>query len=324
MSESPTIITLTMNPAVDMSSSVEHVRADLKLRCERPTRRAGGGGLNVARVIARLGADVTAIHTCGGPTGRLLQTLLREEGLTGRSVDVAGETRENIVVVELAGKRHFHFVMPGPELSQGEWQLCLDAAAAAENGYVVASGSLPPGVPADFYAQLAERVRSGGGRLALDASGEPLRLALEVGVWMIKPNMVELAELTGIVDTHEASLVDAADALVQLGSAEIVVLSLGPAGAYAAARDLEGEYLRSPVVPIRSRVGAGDSMVGAMVTAASRSMPTRQIVRLGLAGGAAAVIQDGSEVAQAGDVWRLYSRLQSVGASEPTSEQPLG
>ena len=324
MPEGPTIITLTMNPAVDVSLSVKDVRADMKLRCERPTRRAGGGGLNVARVIARLGSDVMAIHTCGGPTGRLLETLLREEGLSGLSVDVADETRENIVVVELAGNRHFHFVMPGPELSRGEWQVCLDAAGAAENDYVVASGSLPPGVPADFYAQVAERVRSGGGRLALDASGEPLRLALEVGVWMIKPNVVELAELTGIADTDEASLVDAADALVQLGSAEIVVLSLGPAGAYAAARDLKGEHLRSPVVPIRSRVGAGDSMVGAMVTAASRGMATRQIVRLGLAGGAAAVQQDGSEVAQAGDVWRLYSRLHRLDASEPTSEPPLG
>lgn len=324
MTEPPAIVTLTMNPAVDVSSSVEYVRADIKLRCGRPARRAGGGGLNAARVIARLGAEVTAIHTCGGPTGRLLETLLREEGLSGRSVEVAGETRENIVVVELAGERHFHFVMPGPELSHGEWQECLEAAGVPGNSHVVASGSLPPGVPADFYAQLAERVRIGGGRLALDASGEPLRRALEVGVWMIKPNVVELAELTGISDTDEASLVEAADQLVQLGAAEIVVLSLGPAGAYAAARDLSGEHLRSPVVPIRSRVGAGDSMVGAMVTAASRGMDTRQIVRLGLAGGAAAVMQDGSEVAQASDVWRLYERLQGVGVPEPMSEPPLG
>ena len=151
-----------------------------------------------------------------------------------------------------------------------------------------------------------------------------MRLALEVGVWMIKPNVIELAELTGIVDSDEASLVEAADQLVQLGSADIVVLSLGPAGAYAVARDLQGEHVRSPVVPIRSRVGAGDSMVGAMVTAASRGMATRQIVRLGLAGGAAAVMQDGTEVAQAGDVWRLYSRLRGVGVSEPTSEPPIG
>lgn len=324
MPQPPPIVTLTMNPAVDLSSSVEHVRADIKLRCERPARRAGGGGLNAARVIARLGAGVTAIHTCGGPTGRLLETLLREEGLPGQSVEVAGETRENIVVVEKAGKRHFHFVMPGPELSRGEWQVCLDAAGAAGNGYLVASGSLPPGVPADFYAQLAERVRRGGGRFALDASGEALRRALEVGVWMIKPNVIELAELSGVVDSDEASLVEAADQMVHHGSAEIVVLSLGPAGAYAAARDLTGEHVRSPVVPIRSRVGAGDSMVGAMVTAASRGMDTRQIVRLGLAGGAAAVMQDGSEVAHADDVWRLYSRLQRRGAAEPTSEPTPG
>ena len=149
-----------MNPAVDVSSTVERVRADVKLRCTLPSRRAGGGGLNAARVIARLGSDVTAIHSCGGPTGRLLESLLREEGVRGRPVEVAGETRENIVMEELAGERLFHFVMPGPMLSREEWEACLDLATAAKAAYVVASGSPPPGVPLDLYAQLAERVHA--------------------------------------------------------------------------------------------------------------------------------------------------------------------
>lgn len=306
------ILTLTMNPAVDVGTGVDHVRADVKLRCERPSRRAGGGGLNVARVISRLEVAVIAMHTCGGPTGRLLEALLRDEGIAGHSIEVAEETRENLVVVERAAERHFHFVMPGPTLSKAEWQSCLDAALSVGADYVVASGSLPPGVPADFYAHLAERVRAADGRLVLDAAGEPLRRALGVGVWMIKPNAFELAELAGIEDTDEASLERAANELVESGEVEMIVLSLGPAGAYATGGGLSGTYLRSPVVPIRSRVGAGDSTVGAMLVGASQQMAAREIVRLGVAAGAAAIMQDGSEVARAKDVWELFTRLRGA------------
>ena len=310
MSTAPDVVTLTMNPAVDVSCRVDRVQADVKLRCSAPTRRAGGGGLNVARVIARLGSPVTAIHTSGGPSGALLKSLLRDEGIRGRAVNVGGETRENLVVAEREAEQSFHFVMPGPTLSVPEWEACLELAASPGAPFVVASGSLPPGVPQDFYAQLAQRVRASGSRLALDASGEPLRLALEVGVWLTKPNDTELAALCGVREGDEESLVEAAHRLVERGSTELVVLSLGSAGAYVAGKGLDGEHLRSPVVPVRSRVGAGDSMVGAMVAGSAQGMDTEAIARLGVAAGAAAVMQDGSEVAQAADVWRLFSRLQ--------------
>ena len=188
------IVTLTMNPAVDLSTSVDRVVPVHKLRCSPARRDPGGGGINVARVATRLGAAVKALYPRGGDTGALLRRLIDGEGIASLAVHVAGETREDITVFEEDTGEQFRFVFPGPELSRAEWRECLSAIGRLKGrpAIFVASGSLPPGVPEDFYAQAARAAKACGARVIVDTSGAALKAALEAGLFLIKPNLREL------------------------------------------------------------------------------------------------------------------------------------
>jgi hypothetical protein len=190
------ICTLTLNPAVDTSCQVDRVVPDRKLRCTRPTREPGGGGLNVARAIRILGGDAEAIWTRGGTTGQLLAELLDGEGVPHRPVPIEGLSRESLMVYETTTERQYRFQMPGPELDRR----ALDAVTDAVTGrqpvpeYLVLSGSLPPGAPDDFYARLAASVDPSV-RVIVDTSGAALQRTVECGVFLIKPNVGELSAL---------------------------------------------------------------------------------------------------------------------------------
>ncbi len=305
------IITLTMNPAVDKSSLVERVIAERKLRCEPPAYDPGGGGVNVARMIQRLGGEVEAICAAGGLTGRHLHDLLRREQLAPRIVPIAGETRQNLAVYERSAQQQFRFGMPGPQLSEAEWRKCL--AAPFENEpkprFLVASGSLPPGVPDDFYARLARRAAAEGIKCIVDCSGKPLRLALEQGVFLIKPNLKEFHELIG-EEIEGERLSERASRLVEAGRAQVVLISMGSAGALAAWAGAVRTFA-TPTVRIQSKVGAGDSTLGGVVVGLSRGYPVPEAVRLGLASGAAAVMTPGSQLGKAEDAHRLFQALRA-------------
>lgn len=304
------IITLTMNPAIDKSASVAQVIAERKLYCNSPRFEPGGGGVNVSRAIRKLGGESTALFPCGGPTGAYLLELLQQEELTCRPIQVKGWTRENLVVLEEASNRQFRFGMPGSSLSEKELRSCLDALAGAnlKPDYIVASGSLPPGVPDDFYAQVANIGKSLGARVIVDTSGNPLRLALQEGVYLIKPNVRELGELIGRELTDEISQQEIAMELVRSGKSAVVALSLGAGGVLLATAD-GCARLRTPVVPIKSKVGAGDSMVAGIALSLAREKEVREAVRYGVAAGAAAVMTPGSELCRREDVERLYGQL---------------
>ena len=155
------ILTLTVNPALDVSTATEHVISGHKLRCGTSRLDAGGGGVNVSRVVQRLGGRTLAVYTAGGPTGEAYRRLIEAERVPTLAVPIQGSTREDFTVDETATGKQFRFVLQGPELSQPEWRLCLALVADSipVGGYVVASGSLPPGVPEDFYAQVARLAR---------------------------------------------------------------------------------------------------------------------------------------------------------------------
>jgi 6-phosphofructokinase 2 len=309
----PAIVTLTMNPAIDVSASVDYVIPDHKLRCGAPTYEPGGGGINVARAIRRLGGATQAWFPAGGPAGALLGALLDGEGVPYRAVPIAGWTRENTNITERVTRRQFRFVMPGPTLDEGEWQAILDelGALAPAPRYLVVSGSLPPGVPADFYARMARTAGRRGVKLVLDASGEPLRRALAEGVSVLKPSLREFEELTGEANCEESRLPVLARRLIDEGRCAVLILSLGARGVFWMSASERGR-LASPAVPVRSSVGAGDSLVAGVVLSLARGRALAEAVRVGVAAGAASVMNPGTELCRAEDVERLYGEVAVV------------
>jgi 6-phosphofructokinase 2 len=299
-----------MNPAIDVSASVDYVTPDHKLRCETPTYEPGGGGINVARAIRALGGEALALFPAGGPAGALLSSLLDAEGVRHRTVPIAGWTRENMNVTERVTRRQFRFVMPGPTLDEREWQSVLDQIGALDPAprYLVVSGSLSPGVPADFYARLARSVRPRGVALILDASGEPLRRAVAEGVDVLKPSLREFEELTGEDSVEEARLPVLARRLIDERRCDILILSLGARGVFWMSASERGRLV-APAVPVRSTVGAGDSMVAGVVLWLSRQRTLGEAIRFGVAAGAASVMNPGTQLCRAEDAERLYAEV---------------
>jgi 6-phosphofructokinase 2 len=304
------IVTLTLNPAIDKNTEVERVIPERKLRCGEPHFDPGGGGINVARVLHRLGEPALALYPAGGPPAELLERTLEGEHLNHRPIVIRGWTRENLAVHETSTGQQFRFGMPGPRLETSEWQRCLDDIRDLDPvpDYLVASGSLPPGVPSNFYGRLAHLCNEKEVRLIVDTSGDPLRLSLEDGLYLIKPNLRELREIAGGDLPDEAGQEALVRSLIEKCRCRYVVVSLGAAGAIAAGPDDFGR-LRAPTVKIQSKVGAGDSMVAGIVFGLSRGKSFMDAVRYGVAAGAAAVTTAGSELCRRQDVEDLYGRM---------------
>ncbi|WP_262028110.1 1-phosphofructokinase family hexose kinase [Microvirga sp. Mcv34] len=303
----PQVVTLTMNPALDIATSADAVMPTDKIRCGPPRYDPGGGGINVARVIRRLGGDALAIFPAGGAAGTALDTLLDRERLLSCRVPIAGTTRESFTVDERRSGQQYRFVLPGPKLSEEEWRACLAHLARLADGtrFIVASGSLPPGVPADFFQQVADLAKSLETRLVLDTSGDALR-QIRSGAYLLKPSLRELKEWVGEDLPDEASQVAAAQSLIARGICEVMVVSLGGHGALLVSA--EGAERLAPFrVPVRSAVGAGDCMVGAIVFGLMQGMDLRHAVRLGMAAGAATLMTPGTELCRREDVERLYT-----------------
>ncbi len=307
----PHFLTFTPNPALDVSTSVDRLVDAHKLRCDAPLLHPGGGGINVARVLHRLGGQVLALYPCGGATGERLHALLQGEGVPDRPLPIAGETRESFTVHEREGGREYRFVLPGPTLSLAEWRSALEALSALSPApaWVVASGSLPPGVADDGHAQIARIARQIGARMVVDSSGPALAAALQEGVWLVKPSQRELAELTGMALTTLAQQRQAARQLIERGQASMVALSLGGEGAMLVTADhcLVAEALP---VPVAGSVGAGDSFLAALVWALDAQADPGQALATAMAAGAAAVMTPGTALCQPQDVARLREQVR--------------
>lgn len=308
------IVTLTFNPCVDESTSVDQVIADRKLRCGPPRYEPGGGGINVARAIRRLGGEALAVYPAGGSAGELLASLLSREGVSHRPLPIEGWTRENLNVFEESTGRQFRFVLPGPRLGRREWEAVLEEVDALRPfpAWVVASGSLPPAVPADLFARAARLTRKRGGRFVLDTSGEAAKAALAAGVFLVKPSLREFQHLTGLADAEESHLVTESRRWIEAGRCEVVVLSLGAAGVLWVTAGAS-ERLLSPTVPVRSTVGAGDSMLAGIVLRLQQGRPMGEAVRFGVAAGAATVMNPGTELCHRPDAERLYEQMAPAG-----------
>jgi 6-phosphofructokinase 2 len=304
-----TIVTLTMNPALDIATSTDRVVPTHKLRCSPPRYDPGGGGINVARAVHALGGDAVAIFPIGGPAGEMIPHLLDQEGVRHYLIAIGGFTRESLAVEDRHSGEQFRFILPGPEVSVADQERCLDqlSMVAPEADFIVASGSLPLGVQEDFYARVAQLAQMLGKRFVLDTSGAALKRA-GYGIYLLKPSLRELQDLVGREIATPFEQENAAREIIEQGRSEIVVLSLGEQGALLA---IAQECERFPAVSVaaRSTVGAGDSMLAGVVLALSRGLTLREAVRFGLAAGAAALLGSGTELCRRSDVERLYQPM---------------
>lgn len=305
------ILTITLNPAVDISTSVPRLAPEHKLRCTGERRDPGGGGVNVARVIHRLGGDVAAAFTSGGATGQRLQQMLTSERLPQLPLTIEQETRESFTVLETETHREYRFVLPGPHLSAPELRDILQRLAGAMAGarFVVCSGGLTPGAPAKTYAQLARMAATAGARFVLDSSGEALQAAVAQGVYLVKPSLSELQQLAGRALSDLSEIETAARKVIDAGKAEIVAVSLGARGALVATRDgvMRAEAL---AVNVAGSVGAGDSFLGAMIWSLAASEDVERALRFAVGASAASLQTSGTQLCTRADALRLAEQVK--------------
>lgn len=306
------ILTLTMNPAIDTSAKIKHVTSDKKLRCDRPTYEPGGGGINVSRAIKKLGGSSLAIYPSGGTNGTQLNKLLKDDEIKILPIDIEDATRENFAIDETSSDKNYRFVMPGPKLKENEWNKIIDEVQNRKNevNFLVASSSLPEGVPPTFYAELANCCKRDEIKMIIDTSGESLKKAVEKGVYLIKPNMRELNDLLGEEITDEAILAEKVQELLKKSGTEYIVLSLGSGGAMLISKTFYTHY-RTPTVQIKSKVGAGDSMVAGIVLKLSEGNKIEDAVKYGIAAGASAVSTPGSQLCTKDYTEELYQKISS-------------
>lgn len=311
------IVTITMNPVLDKTAETNIVIPEKKTRCKSPTYEPGGGGINVSRAIKKLGGESLALILAGGDNGREVEKLLKDEKITIQVVDSGENTRENIMVYEKKTGSLYRFVMPGPEIKEKYWKEMLEdiKRISPKPNYLVASGSLPPGVPDDFYARVAKYAKENDIRLVLDSTGPAMKQAMKVGVHMLKPNLREIADILGKDEVNGMELEESAKEILKQEQCNALVVSLGSKGAMLATQDDMIEYIVPPTMPVISAVGAGDSMVAGILVGCIKGFWPEQAVRYGVAAGTAAAMTPGSELCRKEDTDKIYEWLCSANES---------
>lgn len=302
MAQTP-VLTVTLNPALDLSARVTEMRAGPKLRMTDPVYEPGGGGVNVARAIHELGGQVTAWAALGGSTGERHYTLLRAQGVTVQRFDARGETRQSWAITD-SHNQQFRLQLPGAGWIQADAERALDDIVAHAGGLVVLSGSQPPGVDAGFAQQLARML--GQGRLLADISGASLSRLLQnpdaaAPLYVLRLDQGEAEGQAGHGLPQIRDALDFAQALVARGVARHVCIAHGANGSVLAGRDLALQC-RPPPVSVASKVGAGDSFTGGFTLALARGQGVAQALRAGTAAAAAAVMTQGTVLCRRADV----------------------
>lgn len=303
------LITLTVNPALDVYTTVEKLEPEKKLRCTPSTKDAGGGGVNVSRVLKRLGHDARTIYTRGGYTGEIFGELLKKENITQDPVEVKNDLRQNFAVSETSTGNIFRFGFPGAELDKDEYDTILQKLENIEGAkFLVASGSLPPGAPKDFYTRVARVAKEQGLKLIMDTSGDALCEALKEGAFLIKPNSDELEDILGKKASNKEEQKELLKEALQKFPVEAIVLSQGPDGAYLATKNGINHF-PAPKVEFVSSIGAGDSMVAGIVSRLCKGKSLEDAVLYGLSCGSATIKSPGTELLKKEDVEELYKNL---------------
>ncbi|HUQ64724.1 MAG TPA: 1-phosphofructokinase family hexose kinase [Flavitalea sp.] len=308
------IITITFSPCIDKTTSVQDFIPEKKLRCAVPVYEPGGGGINVSRALRKLGGKSIAIYPSGGCTGVLFDRLLTKDKVASKMVRAENETRENFIVVEESTGNQYRFGIPGTFLSEHEWQEIISKIEEEnEIDYIVASGSLPPGVPLDIYARISAIAKNKQARFIVDTSGEALKHAIIEGVFLVKPNLNELGALTGKPVASAVQIIEAARQIITENKCSAVVVSMGGAGAIFVS-ETHAEKITVPKVDIKSTVGAGDSMVAGIVLYLSMNKDLYEAVLYGLSCGTAATMNPGTELCKKEDAESLFAHIKEMNA----------
>jgi 1-phosphofructokinase family hexose kinase len=290
------IYTITLNPAVDRELTVPVINYNQVLRSKTQNVDFGGKGFNVSRMLKALGADSTSLGFVGGKSGELLKDGLRSLGIQTDFVWISGETRTNISIKSHENDHYIKVNEPGPTITKEEQEALVEKISqlCQSGDWWIIAGSLPPGIPTDYYAQLINILQSKNAKVVFDASGKPFTTGCLAQPYLVKPNDIELHEMTGLpVDTTD-QIIKAANKLQEMGI-EITVVSLGDKGALLLSQN-ENWLAKSPPIQEKNPIGAGDSLVGGMVYALSKGYPLSEALCWGVASGAAAASLSGTAV----------------------------
>lgn len=315
------LLTVTLNPALDLGTAIDFVSAGPKLRLDEPTAEPGGGGVNVARAAAAMGGAPRAIVALGGLTGGRMKALLEQAPVGLVTFEVEGETRQNLAVTDRQIGRQYRLQMPGPTWTEetAERMLLLvedEARAIGQGAVVVLSGSQPPGLAADFPERLARRLNTAvpGVRLVIDTSGPALERLVSQPAPGAAPQILRMdqAESEGLAGHALASVrasLDFAQSLVRRGVAECLIMARGAEGSVLATAELR-LHCKPPAVEEVSKIGAGDSFTAGFALSLAHGGYWSEALQRGTAAAAAAVMTPGTELCRGSDVVALLPGCQ--------------
>ncbi|MBC7524656.1 MAG: 1-phosphofructokinase family hexose kinase [Flavobacterium sp.] len=290
------IITVTLNPTIDKTFFVPSLLENQKLQCPEVVEQPGGGGIVVSRAIKKLGGYSKALFLSGGHLGAFFVELFKKKKIEYESFKIQNETRQSLIIRDDLNSKHYILDAPGPIIFDTEWQDLLTYISKQKNvSYLVASGNLPPGVPIDFYAQMAKIAKQINAKFILDTDGEPLQLAINEGLYLIKPNLKEMGILTGIVTIDIETAKAIGIGIINSKKCEAVVISLGSEGALLITENFT-EYFVTPKIEAKNTSGAGDCMLAGIVLKLSENAHLKEAVRYGVSCGAATCMKTGTDL----------------------------
>ncbi len=303
------IYTLTPNPSIDRSLTIPEIRFNSVLRSQKVRLDWGGKGFNVSRSLQQFGIDSMAIAWVGGGSGKMLADGLQRMGIQTDFVWVDEETRTNTMIIEADSGWHIKVNEPGAPISQGDVdQLFQKVEGYAKKGDLwILSGSLPPDVPATFYADLIKLLKTRGSRIVLDASGKPLQFGCQEAPFLVKINIPEASQLVGFGINGPEDAKRAALPFLRMG-VTVFSLTMGEDGLLLATQK-EMVYASAPKINVRNAVGSGDSLLAGLIYAQGQGMGLVESARWAVATGSASVE---TEAVSEFDVRRIQELLPEI------------
>ncbi|MCG1037064.1 1-phosphofructokinase family hexose kinase [Polaribacter sargassicola] len=304
------VVTLTINPALDKSAQVEEMTPFDKLECNNITYHPGGGGINISRVLHRLGIESNCLFPYGGKTGEHLVELLQEQNISVLATPISILTRENFAVFDIKTGLQFRFGMPTEPFLEKEMTQIeeLINKSVTTNDILVISGSLPKGLPVNYYSKIIKNLNSKGVKVVVDTSGPVFNEVLENELYLIKPNQKELARLAGKESQTKEEQEAFALKMVTDKIAKYVVVSLGKDGAFIAHKN-GIDYIAAPKITVKSTIGAGDSMVAGLIYGTVKGKDAKEMLRWGVACGVSATLSEGSDLAHIKNIEKVLKLI---------------